>query len=175
MLFFGIGVGFIVIVLLTRIYVTCNFVYTTEEQEMTIRIYLFRLQAYKKIIHFHKENAFIQVERKNIFRSLFSQIQQLVRMYTILLQYTNLHYIQWQTDIGTGEASQTGIVSGGIWGIKSTLIQTLANKSNLMKNESIHINVIPNYNQKVLQSVFDCMVSINAGKAMLALYKLGKK
>ncbi|KRF12153.1 DUF2953 domain-containing protein [Paenibacillus sp. Soil787] len=60
--------------------------------------------------------------------------------------------LKWITHIGVGDAPETAITSGAIWGIKSSLLGFSIRYVNLKAQP--HIDVIPQYNEKHFSTDF---------------------
>lgn len=83
---------------------------------------------------------------------------------TKLLSTVHIHKLKWNTMVGTGEASTTGLITGGVWTSKGLLFGYLSEKATVECQPEI--NVIPYYQQKTLQTEIDCIVTIRLGQAI---------
>ncbi|WP_171046249.1 DUF2953 domain-containing protein [Lentibacillus cibarius] len=92
---------------------------------------------------------------------------------SVVLKRIRFHSISWKTDVGTGKADTTGMVTGGIWGMKGMVIGLLTSKSTLVTEPSIVVT--PFFNQRKISSVFDCMITIRVGQAIYAFLKFIRK
>ncbi|SHF79282.1 Protein of unknown function [Ornithinibacillus halophilus] len=97
-------------------------------------------------------------------------MKQGTKLFKEAMQQINIKKLDWKTAIGTGDASSTGIVTGSLWMVKGTIIGALHEITNLNKQPSIEM--IPNFQQKLLQSKIDCIVSIRIGKAIYMFLKV---
>ena len=86
--------------------------------------------------------------------------------------------INWKTKIGLTDAALVGIVYGVVWGLKSTLLGLVLRSKEI---ESIHIDVIPVFNENQLDIRFNCIIKIrmvyiiNVWILLLKLYKGGEE
>ncbi|MGM8365844.1 DUF2953 domain-containing protein [Virgibacillus sp. W0181] len=184
--YFGIGIVLLLLFitfLFMRIYISCNIVYTVDEQFIIIRIHLSRLQVYKKVILLEEDIEREQTKQSSIshlfhsFRNkskkFIQYLKQLSNSATILFHYVHVHRVKWHTNIGTGEASTTAVSTGSLWSLKGIITRMITGQSVLMCRPDIF--VFPKYNQVTFQSTFDCMVSLNVGKAIVAIFRILKK
>ncbi|MBF8983016.1 DUF2953 domain-containing protein [Lutibacter sp. B2] len=81
-----------------------------------------------------------------------------------------LKYCKWQTEIGTEMASETAIVTGFIWMLKSNVDIFIRNN---IKSKDIIINVMPNYRKKEFKSELNCIISIKIGYIIITAIKFG--
>lgn len=114
--------------------------------------YLHRL--YKLRIHVHDFN---QIAKKTLKKIRCEQIE-------------------WYTRIGVGDAAATGVVTGVVWGVKSTLVGVLSHYLTLRTVP--RMNVVPAYRGEDLDTRFSCILRFRIGHAIIAgtriLFKLRK-
>ncbi|MEI5905462.1 DUF2953 domain-containing protein [Bacillus spongiae] len=78
--------------------------------------------------------------------------------------------IEWQTVIGTGDASSTGVVVGGIWSMKSIIVSII---SKAMKLQSMPIMTVhPSFQRMIIQTKFSCMIQFRIGQAIFGGMKI---
>lgn len=86
--------------------------------------------------------------------------------------------INWSTKIGLADAALVGIIYGIIWSFKSTLFSLILRSKEI---ESIHIDVIPVFNENQLDIRFNCIIKIRMVYIitvwiwLLKLYKGGEE
>ncbi|WP_062355086.1 DUF2953 domain-containing protein [Bacillus kwashiorkori] len=78
----------------------------------------------------------------------------------------------WKTVIGTGDASQTGMITGVAWGIKGVVVGLLSKFFSLKVYPNIHI--APSFQQKIAKTELFCMIQVRIGHAILAGIKILK-
>ncbi|MGM8213602.1 DUF2953 domain-containing protein [Virgibacillus sp. W0430] len=178
----GVLIGLITFFLCSRLYVHCNFVCTLDAQVLTVHVYFIRVPIYKKVITVNdkqprqqKKNmsgqyAFKLLHRKS--KRIFQRLTQMKNSAVDLLQNIEVHELKWHTNIGTGDASSTGQIAGSLWGIKNMMLRAIVKKRNTIEQSIIY--VFPNYTHVIFQTMFNSIVSINAGKAIAVLYRIIK-
>lgn len=77
-----------------------------------------------------------------------------------------LQELQWYSRLGTGEAAETGVLTGLGWSIKSTIIGCISHLVTLRSYPSF--NVIPSYYESRLETELRCMFRFRIGHAILA-------
>lgn len=81
---------------------------------------------------------------------------------------------EWQIVIGTLDAAQTAILLGVIWGAVGHILAFLQNRYRFYCHPLL--NVKPSFNQKVLDTRFDCIFELKIGHIMLAGFReLGRR
>jgi hypothetical protein len=83
-----------------------------------------------------------------------------------LLKGIRLEQLEWRSSIGTGDAAQTGTLSGISWGVKSNIIGLISNYLTLRTIPRIHIE--PLFQEKKLETELKCMIRFRIGYAILA-------
>lgn len=106
----------------------------------------------------------------HIARKTLREVHGLIDWLKQTLRWIQCERIFWQSKIGTGDAAETGILTGLIWGVKSTFLGSILRYVSL--NTLPIVNVIPLYNQRYLSSEFECILRIRVGHAMLAGIRL---
>lgn len=86
-----------------------------------------------------------------------------------LLRRSTIKKLAWKTDIGVGEADQTGLIFGGLWMIKSFIINYLYH--NKLLEIRPKLSICPFFNEKTIQSKMDCMITIRLGQAIYTMLK----
>jgi hypothetical protein len=86
------------------------------------------------------------------------------------LTHTRCTRINWYTDIGLEDAAETAITTGLIWGLKTSILGVFFNKIKLEAQPQL--SVIPQFNQSVFRTQFDCLLMIRMGYAIFAGMRL---
>ncbi|MFD1038145.1 DUF2953 domain-containing protein [Virgibacillus byunsanensis] len=175
-----------VIILLSKIYISCKYTYKKDDQTLVVSVYMYRIRLLTKDIelttsdrpeiwHLFKNKSFLESLKYiyNGFQKAIDQSREANAMIIMLLRNLYFHRIDWSTHIGTGEASTTGITVGGVWTLKGVITGLLYNKSSFKCEPDL--KVIPHYQHKYIHSKLDCMVSIRLVKAIYALIKVMRK
>jgi hypothetical protein len=82
------------------------------------------------------------------------------------LRYIRCEKLTWYSKIGTGDAAETGILTGLTWGVKTSLLGIGLRHLTLRTVPSV--NVTPMYNQRYFHSELKCILRIRVGHAILA-------
>jgi hypothetical protein len=108
---------------------------------------------------------------------LFKHVHALHRILRRFLKKVRLYEWRWRSAIGTGDAAETGMLSGLGWGIKSNIT--------LLISRYLSLRVVPKYDvkplfqEKRLETELSCMFRIRVGHAILAglrmLFNLRKR
>ncbi|GGA82224.1 DUF2953 domain-containing protein [Ornithinibacillus halotolerans] len=178
-----------VILLLFHLKIRIQYIFQKNNHHIVIHIYYLKLRILHRKIKLDEqapdESEFIldlyeklkdesgRKELKELVEDVISQIKDTANILFILLKSITIHQLIWKTHIGTGDASSTGILSGGVWMIKGTLVGTLNELTHLKSNPQI--SVIPHFQQRGLYSEVDCIVSIRLGKAIQRALYISRK
>lgn len=88
------------------------------------------------------------------FRSGLYHFQPLKSFY---LRTIEIKEFFWETNLGGRDAMATGLLSGGLWGIKGALLAYIGNKVRLRKAS---IKVVPRFDREGFQTSFNCILRI---------------
>lgn len=101
---------------------------------------------------------------KQVIQTIVPSFKETKKIIKMMMKSIVIHQLSWRTDFGTGNATSTGIMSGGVWMMKGTLVSFIHELSNLSCQPKI--SVTPHFQQRGLYSEIDCIVSIRLGKAI---------
>lgn len=87
-----------------------------------------------------------------------------------LLKGIYLYRLDWKIEIGTGDAAETGVLTGISWGVLSSIIGLFTSYVTLRTIPSIMVQ--PAFQQKKLETEFRCMFRFRIGNAILAGIRL---
>jgi hypothetical protein len=82
------------------------------------------------------------------------------------LKYVRCDKLTWFSKIGTGDAAETGVLTGLVWGVKTTFLGVGLRMITLRTVP--RVNVIPVYNHRHFHSELECILRIRVGYAILA-------
>lgn len=172
--------------LFSRIYFSCQFTYTQQKQVLIIGIYLYRLRLLKReidVTNHEKMDVWEIWKDKSILEGIkymqkelrtgFKKIRELNNFVLLILQKLCFHDFRWHTHLGTGDASTTGMVAGGIWVTKGMIVGFMTQQSNLLCRPNISVQ--PYFQCKYIQTNIDCIVSIKIGQAITVFIKTMRK
>lgn len=99
---------------------------------------------------------------KKLIRHFFGFTQWLKQT----LSYVTCTKFEWNTRIGWGDASITGMSVGGVWAVKSSLVGFMTHMMSFQSKPNIEVE--PVFNKDFFATEGLCIVKIRAGKAMIA-------
>ncbi|MFB4473377.1 DUF2953 domain-containing protein [Oceanobacillus caeni] len=157
-----------------RIYITIHYSYEGKEQLFHISLSLAKIKLINKDFPLEDLDK-LPITKDSMLEdpkidSILKTIRKGLEVVQSILHNTTLHQLNWTTNIGTGEASTTGVMSGVLWSIKGTIMGYFAEKLILMCNPDIQ--VLPKFQQEFFETNLNCMVSIRIGKAIQGIIKL---
>ncbi len=169
----------VILLLFSKVKVVNTVILNQKKQTVLIAVYFYRIKLMDRLIDLSDGSY----EEKSIRETLkllhtysenfLQKVNDLNDVITILLGRLYFHKLSWNTHFGTGEASATGMISGGIWGTKGMILGLIYAKSNLKCEPSI--SVVPLFNQRYIESKFDCIVSVRIGQAIYGIIKVIRK
>lgn len=105
-------------------------------------------------------------------KQLLTHIGGFYKIVRSFLRKVTVSNFEWNTAIGVGDASATGIITGAFWTVKGSMIGLI---STLVKMKTIpHIMITPIFNRAVSETSFQCMIQFRIGHAIFAGIKLLK-
>lgn len=153
--------------------------FINNEQTGTVHISFFKIPVYKKSIQADAEHQSILqfLKSENSISDLLQEGKFFLKSLRItapeiykVVQKISILKFNWHTLVGAGEASSTGILSGGVWSIKGVVIAFLRETSH--KACSFHVNVTPFFQQKKFDTKVDIKLSIRLGQAIVGGIKI---
>src|SRR5690625_3542881 len=181
---------FMFIGLMIRVSLDCQFIYSKQQLMVYVKIYMWRICLVKKDIDIQTEDDvdlldLILREIKHgsltdsiseVKRKVHRFVQTMLNMCSLtraLLRKSSLHHCKWHTYIGTGDASITGMITGGLWTIKGFVMRMIFHHQQVECRP--HIEVYPLFQQKDLLIEGSCIVSIRIGQAIYTFLKESRK
>ncbi|WP_052360665.1 DUF2953 domain-containing protein [Oceanobacillus manasiensis] len=164
---------FILLVLITRVYLTANLIYTTDHHWLELQIHVLHICLFRKKIPLDpnsSQDASSNVsfsKMRGILKNEFYIFKELGKSAKKVLNRMHFHKLVWHTEGGTSEAGSTGLVAGGVWSIKGVIVCYLMQNST-MKCKPI-IKVVPHFQQQCFYTRVECIASIRIGQAIHAL------
>ncbi len=127
-----------------------------------------RLQSNTNTIN-QNEKIFTFQDLKDYMQKIQELLERVVGLQKIIIRFlakTKIIKLTWWSRIGTGDAVETGILSGFIWGIKGGIIWVLAHFMVLKTKPSVSIE--PSFMTACLYTEFECILRFRIGNAILA-------
>ncbi|MEX1030958.1 MAG: DUF2953 domain-containing protein [Paenibacillaceae bacterium] len=82
------------------------------------------------------------------------------------LKHTHCTQLSWVTNVGLDDAAETAITTGMIWGLKTSILGVFFNQIKLEAQPQLA--VVPQFNQTMFRTHFDCSLMIRMGYAFFA-------
>lgn len=106
------------------------------------------------------------LDRLHDVKELANHVIHLHKIIHKFLQNVYIEKFHWHTCIGTGDAADTGMISGVAWTIKGIVLQWI---SRYMKwKEKPVLSITPDFYHAVSKTSLTCMIHFRLGYAMLA-------
>ena len=86
--------------------------------------------------------------------------------FIFLFKKVKVEEIEWRTDIGMGDAAETGVLTGLLWAVKGSIVSYYKNKVGGLKKK--HIVVVPHYERMLFATNVNCIFTMRLGHIMLA-------
>lgn len=81
------------------------------------------------------------------------------------LSHVHIDKLYWQSQVGTGEAMETGLLTGVVWSIKGSILGIISKYIILTKDPILVVE--PNFQQRVFRTNFECIISFRLGHVIL--------
>ncbi|MED4755607.1 DUF2953 domain-containing protein [Brevibacillus choshinensis] len=104
------------------------------------------------------------------YRDLLEKIHDLQPMFSQLFKRIRCTKLDWHTVMGTGQASETGALTGIIWGVKSMLIGVISHSISLRVIP--RMSVQPTWNQAMIRTQFHCVLHLTLGHIIVVSAKM---
>lgn len=109
-------------------------------------------------------------EAQRYVRDLRQRVYNMDEIVRTTLKHVRGEKLEWQTNIGVGEAAATGIVSGIVWTTKSAVLAVLGRYVTLSTNPELA--VIPDFSGTRLEIRFCCILRLRIGHAITAAIRI---
>ncbi|RKD34542.1 DUF2953 domain-containing protein [Thermohalobacter berrensis] len=97
------------------------------------------------------------VTLKKIYLKTIKNREIFLEVKNYLLKKISIKKLYWNSKIGLEDAAITGIAIGLLWNFKNILIIFINNN---IQSENISYNIIPEFNKKVFETKFDCIIRV---------------
>ncbi len=104
---------------------------------------------------------------------LLNAVRTFKKYYPVVLfmfERVKLSRFHWQTEIGTGEPSQTGILVGTAWGLKGFLMSLIYRFFD--PGVKPVISIAPSYEKVCFNTFLDCIFEVRIGHIILTGFKM---
>jgi hypothetical protein len=123
-----------------------------------------------------KEKGKVKINKRTFRRTRFLYHEFLERFdhfhHTIrwFLSKVTFEKLVWVTKIGTGDAAESGVLTGIAWGIKTTLVGIFGHYTRWQEPPQLAID--PEFNRPVLETYFHSIIRFRVGHAILGAKRL---
>lgn len=107
------------------------------------------------------------------YKHVLNQIHDFYPVIKQFLKHIRMDQFSWQSVIGTGDAMNTGVLSGVLWGFKGLTVGIVSKYMKLTKKPAL--NVIPDFKQKRMQIQFECILRFRVGHVIVTGMRLLSK
>ncbi|MFB4163030.1 DUF2953 domain-containing protein [Alteribacillus sp. JSM 102045] len=194
--FLGITVGFVFLIILisiTPVEISFQFKRKSKKQDITIKItvwYFFYKTFQIPIVSFDEESASLVFKEKSKvtggkdtekdmkatpeeFKNQMEMIQLWLKhidgfrqILSSFLGKIKIIEFDWKSEIGTGDAAWTGLLTGMLWSVKS---MTAGIASAVFKWKcSPQMEIVPNFKSTAADTRLSCMFFMRMGHAIIA-------
>lgn len=185
----------IFIVVYTRLFFTLSYIHKADGDFLAIELRFWKWVRLKKeipMVAVDKEDMSLKTKEKEeygqdnkgedenefspdyiktqieSFQDLLKRVVGFHRIMRRFLSKIHVHQVYWDTKIGTSEASTTGILCGGIWTLKGSVLGLISSLMQLKTEPELYVT--PYFQQKHSQTRVKCMISFRFGQAILAVF-----
>lgn len=106
-------------------------------------------------------------EFKEKMNQLIDFIPEFFRIQRRFFRHVHCSLFHWETEIGTGDAMETGLISGLLWTIKTNLYTFF--KQSIQFDQPPEFKIIPNFTKSVFSITFQSIIRFRMGHAILAI------
>lgn len=108
-----------------------------------------------------------------LIRMITDKIRLLIRYKPVivyLLRRVHLRRFQWRTEIGTGDPSQTGFLTGTVWGVKGFLLSFIYRLLHPGGARPV-VSVTPSFEEACFTTMLDCVFEVRIGYVIVTGFK----
>lgn len=103
-------------------------------------------------------------------QQLVHQIEHFYRIVHRFLSRVTFEKLQWETSIGTGDAAETGVMTGLLWGAKMALVATVGKVFYWQQRPMIEI--YPHFTESIFETKIHSIIRFRIGHAILAMNRM---
>ncbi|GIO09551.1 hypothetical protein J31TS6_55790 [Brevibacillus reuszeri] len=105
------------------------------------------------------------------YRDVLKKVRDLQPLFNKFSKHIRCSYLEWHTQMGTGQAAETGALTGIIWGVKTMIIGVLSHTISL--HAMPRMSVQPVWNQALIQTRFQCVLHFYLGYLLITMLRMG--
>lgn len=99
-------------------------------------------------------------------RSVRQRIHELHQIMKKFLKTIRVERFEWVSEIGTGDAAETGVLTGICWGVKTSILGLI--RSFFTLNTMPRVLIHPDFQHQTFETEVVCMMKMRIGQAILA-------
>ncbi|MFD2369312.1 DUF2953 domain-containing protein [Brevibacillus sp. GCM10020057] len=104
------------------------------------------------------------------YREILDKVHDLHPLFNELFRKIRCTRLEWHTRMGTGQAAETGALTGVVWGVKSLIVGVLSHSISLRIIP--RLSVEPVWNQALIRTNFHCDLHLMLGHVLVVLAKM---
>ncbi|RKD27064.1 hypothetical protein BEP19_00375 [Ammoniphilus oxalaticus] len=196
MIWFGLALlALIAIVFFTSVRINFEYIRKAEDDRIRIRIEIWGLiklkyeiptlelqMLFKGVGIKHKTGVAVKQEpvKKKKFRLTPNEVQNYYRkiykikdrmrdfnaVVKVMSKQIKCDRLEWYSKVGVGDAAMTGMVTGGVWGIKSIVIGLISRYTTLQTEPKM--NVIAAFQGSDINTELHCILRFRIGNIIIA-------
>jgi hypothetical protein len=120
------------------------------------------------------EDTFINKDKIEFWYESYEVLLHRVKYFQESLRWfmarVHCHKWEWNTNIGTGDAAEAGVLTGIIWGVKTTILGFISHY--IRWDREPEIEVTPCFQQAMLDTSFEANFSVTLGSTIRFLLLL---
>ncbi|MHB1126848.1 MAG: DUF2953 domain-containing protein [Bacillota bacterium] len=98
----------------------------------------------------------------------FEDILEVYRVFRRFLSKVQCRRLHWVTEIGLADPASTGMAIGGVWTVKSMIVQQFY-RTMQMRVQKPNLQVIPSFTKPKLHQDFQCIFALRIGHITSAI------
>jgi hypothetical protein len=121
----------------------------------------------KKRFHITPREVSHYMNKISLLRQRVHDFNKIIKM---TLSQFHCDQFEWRTRVGVGDAAVTGIITGLVWGVKSSILTIFTQYIRLSADPKI--NVVPAFQSTSIDTHFRCVLRFRIGHALIAGIRL---
>jgi hypothetical protein len=118
-------------------------------------------------IEFKQKIEFEQIN--NTFAKLMGAYYEYKKGILYFKRKIKIIKLDWDTEVGIGDAALSAILVGNLWAVKGILISAL---SSHLKLNNYRVNIVPDFNHTSLKVYINCIIGFKPGHTIIGAIKI---
>jgi len=154
----------VILILLAPLRLAFASIYNQDQQSAYIEANLFGIKILQREFDFEQQTEDSD-ETHHYIQSL-KKMREHFPLYKKFAPKVRIKKFSWETSIGTGDASTSGIASGGLWSVKGIICGQITNFFNVETKPELSIT--PDFHKAIFDSRMHCIGKVRVGQAIRA-------